>query len=394
MKRYNVGKGGKWKPTPRQELLLRAALAQNEDAVRAWREWRDQTDAEPPDGGSVRMMPLVYLNLTALGVRDPQLEPFRAIYRETWARNHLQMRRNLRAVAALRDAGIPTMLLKASALIPLYYRDPGARPTSDMDVMVPIARDLEALQTLERAGWKPVKRSLGEMSEPYRARHYAHTLRHQDGLYLDLHRHLFYFETQLRADESFWSGSIPLTVEGIETRALNPADQLLHACAHGTPWNEVPPIRWIADAVVLMRSTEIDWGRVVRQAQEHALILTMRNTLGYLRESFGGAIPAETLCALEKLDVTRAERVLYEIVVRPPSEHNTALKLWFHFDQYRRLSRLYQKEKRLLRFPAYLRDTWGLSDTREVPGYIWRFTSHWVTRRLDSAKKSALKDKA
>lgn len=382
MKRYNLGPGGGWKPTPRQELLLRAALVQNEDAITAWSEWLRQNGTMAPDGGSERMLPLVFLNLTALGVTHPELLPLRLKYRETWARNQLQMRRGSRALAALSGAGIPSMLLKAFALIPLYYRDPGARPTGDMDVMVPIERDLEALQVLERAGWRPVKRALADMSEPYRARHYAHTLMNSEGLSLDLHRHLLYFETRLDGDKTFWSGAIPLLFEGIETRALQPADQLIHACAHGTPWNETPPIRWVADAIVLLRSAEIDWARVVRQAQEHQVTLIMRNTLAYLKDAFAAEIPQETQDALQALPVTRAEQVLYDIATRPPSEHSTALKIWFHYDQYRRLSRLYTKENRLMRFPAFLRDTWGLNETREVPGYMMRFTTHWVARRF------------
>lgn len=393
MKRYNVGKGGGWKPTPRQELLLRAALVQNEDAIAAWKEWSAESDNIPSDSGSVRMLPLVFQNLSALGEEGPAYKSLRDRYRATWAQNQLQMRRGAVALGALREAGIPTMLLKAFALIPLYYRDPGTRPTGDMDVMVPIERDLEALQVLERVGWSPANRALAEMSEPYRSRHYAHTLANINGLPVDLHRHLLYFETRPDGDKSFWEGSIPLLFEGIETRALQPADQLIHACAHGTPWNEMPPIRWVADAIVLLRSAEIDWARVVRQAQEHQVTLIMRNTLAYLRQAFDAPIPQETLSALQTLPVSRAEQVLYDIATRPPSEHNTILKLWFHYDQYRRLNKLYAGENRLMRFPAFLRDTWGLRETREVPGYMMRFTTHWVARRL-TLEKSPTKEQA
>lgn len=386
--------GGGWKPTPRQELLLRAALLQGDDAIAAWHEWNKSAGPEPLDGGSHRLQPLVFLNLTAQGFDDPALLPMRTLYRQTWARNQVQMRRWAKALVTLNEAGIPIMLLKACALIPLYYKDPGARPTGDLDVMVPTARDSDALQVLDRAGWQSVHRKLDEMSDPYRRRHYAHTLANREGIFLDLHRHLLYFETRLDADESFWAGSIPLTFEGINARALNPADQLLHACAHGTPWNPVPPIRWVADAVVLMRSAEIDWARVVQQAQEHQVILIMRNTLEYLRDTFAVDVPDDTLSRLRQLPVTRSEQVLYEIAVRPPEEHSTVLKLWFHIDQYRRLAQLYRHENPVLRFPAFLRDTWDLDETREVPGYIARFTTRWVARRMNPTPKSTSKEQA
>lgn len=382
----NAVSGGGWKPSPQQELLLRAALWQGDAARAAWNEWIAQTDLRALDYGSHRLLPLLYLNLVALEVKHPAVQDIRAVYRHFWYRNQLILRRATTALRSLAEADIPTMVLKACALIPLYYHDPAARPMTDIDILVPTLRARQAVETLCTAGWQPS--ALTQMDNTYFQRTHAHTLHLTDHFQIDLHRHVLMFETRVDGDAEFWANSIPVRLKDVQTRALNPADQLLHICAHGAEWNNVPPVRWAADAYMLLRESEVDWAYLLKQVSANELGLLARNSLLYLSAALKANIPKPVLDELVEWRVSRQEHIRYELLTYPHSEHNTALKLWYHYEQFRRLDHVYKNENWFLRFPAFLRDTWGLSSTRAVPTYMMRYLTHWFARRIKFAENS------
>lgn len=386
--------GGAWRPTPQQELLLRAALWQGDAARVAWEQWRAEVRLPQLDVGSQRLLPLLYQNQRALAIAHPEMPLFKQVYQQHWLKGQLLMRQGVRALQALTAANIPTLLLKAAALIPLYYQDPALRPTTDIDVVVPTARAREALYVLHEIGWQTVNQPLAEMKNEYLTRHYAHTLKNASRVSIDLHRHVLSIETRVDGDAEFWAGAQPLDFYGIATHALNPADQLLHTCAHGTGWNPVPPIRWVADAYMILARAQVDWSRLLRQAVAHELVTCLRHTLPYLRDALHAQIPDAALDELRRLPVSRMDEVQYELWVRPQSQHNTLLKLWYHYIKFQSLQNVYQNENWFLRFPAFLRDTWDLAETREVPAYMLRFATNWLARRATPFTNSLSKDRA
>src|SRR6266567_7444996 len=71
---------GFW-PTRNQELILRAALLKGDEAIDAWKEWRQTTNIDVLDFGSHRMIPQLYRNLMDQDVQDPLMERFKGVYR-------------------------------------------------------------------------------------------------------------------------------------------------------------------------------------------------------------------------------------------------------------------------------------------------------------------------
>lgn len=370
--------GSAWRPSAQQEWLLRASLWEGEDGRNAWNEWIGQVDIQNLDPGSYRLLPLLYLNLRALGVEHPELERIHGVYRYHWYRNQLLMRRATIALTTLHEHKIPTMLLKACALIPLYYKNPAARPMDDVDVLVPTERAREAMQVLEKIGWNPWFGPVSEYSNQFLERHYAHTMRDKDGFTLDLHRHMMYMDTRQDADVDFWASAITFEFEGIETHALHPSDQLLHLCAHGSVWNPISPIRWAADAMVLLRNATVDWDRFAAQAAKRDLVLAARSEIEYLKTALRAPVPDKVMDALHTLPVSAFDRLQYRVNLLPYTKRGGVEKLWYHYEHYRRYGSVYKDENVLLRFPAFLRDTWGLKKTRDVPGHMARY----VLRKL------------
>jgi hypothetical protein len=239
------------------------------------------------------------------------------------------------ALAQLSDAGIDTMVLKGAPLIELYYRDRGMRPMSDVDIMVPTDRARAAATLFRDRGWLP-DRNIGPLFDKQTFIHKAITFRHaRRKQELDLHWHLLNESCEWDSDRDFWDGSRPLSVGNQRTRTLNAADMLLHVCRHGAAWNEVAPIRWVADGVLIIRSGEVDWPRLVTQARKHHITLALHDTLTYLRDRFGSPIPDDAIRELAR-PASIADDLDYRALQKRPG---LLASFWLNYRQYWRATR-------------------------------------------------------
>ena len=109
---------------------------------------------------------------------------------------------------------------------------------------------------------------------------------HPARVYVDLHWHVFEECCRDDDDDALWAASAPVSIGGAATRILAPEDQLIHACVHGEKWVRVPGIRWVADAVVVVRGGQVRWDRLVQQAVKRRFVLRLRAQLAYLPSIF------------------------------------------------------------------------------------------------------------
>ncbi|MCL4396263.1 MAG: nucleotidyltransferase family protein [Chloroflexi bacterium] len=365
--------GGCW-PTLSQELLLRAALLETEQARCAWEEWKSLVDLDDVDWGSHRLLPLLYRNLQRQGIEDAAMGRFKGIHHKAWYRNRLLIDVLAGILEAFHRAGIETMALKGAALILLHYKDHGLRPMNDLDVLVPAAQVSQAADLLSGLGWSP----------KFRAPHawvFTDSSRHE----FDLHWHVLAECCKAGDDDDFWAAAVPLTVGRVETRALNPTDQLLHVCAHGLKWNVLPPVRWVADATIVLNTSEIDWNRLIAQARKRELLLTMRQALGYLRRTLGARIPEEIIEEMQDAPIASAERWDYVAKTSPPDERDPLLTFWAYYREYVRSVEGERLAARLVRWPAFLRSLWGLKHAWQVPPYAISGAAKRTWRRVRRA---------
>src|SRR3972149_871099 len=290
-------------PTREQELLLRAALLQGESALQAWQNWKVHVNLEQElDMGSYRLLPLVYHNFRTPAVDDPWMSKLRGIYRKEWYKNQMLFHTIAEVLRLLHAAGIETMILKGAPLTLLYYQDYGLRPMRDFDVLVPTVKRGAAIEVLTQAGWNPLLRPLEKLTDAVLDARHAWGFENAHQRQFDLHWHVLIQCLYPNSDDDFWAGAIPVQVADVPTRALNPTDQLLHVCVHGAAWNPVPPLRWIADAMVILNVSysEVEWTRLIAQAKKRRLTFPLRHALTYLRDSFGAAIPSHVLMEMGK----------------------------------------------------------------------------------------------
>ncbi len=324
--------------TRRQELLLRAAVAKGPAALAAWQAWSRAVDIETDlDHGSFRLLPLLYVNLQQMGVVDPLMGRLKGIYRQAWSKNQTLFHDLAIVVERLQAAGIKTMLLKGAPLSLLYYKNNGARPMADIDLLVPHAQARPAYDLLVAAGWTPTP-TLNEG-----LLNYDHSLHftNASGRELDLHWCLFH--GCCHGDETdFWATAAPVRMAGVATLAPGPTEMLFHTVVHGMAWNPEPPIRWVADAMTLIQSPDaaIDWTRLIQLAERHRVGLRLKNGLAYLGAAFPAAVPPAVMDALNHLPVRYLEKMEYRFLMTPQDvrKRRSYGTFCYHLAVYRRLT--------------------------------------------------------
>lgn len=324
--------GGCW-PTERQELLLKACLLDGNEAAQAWRLWEAKSGFDSLDHGSYRLLPLLYSKLSRLGLEHPLMAKLKGIHRKTWSETRVLTYRLANAIRLLEENGISTLMLKGVPLAALFYRDVALRPMQDIDVLVPERQALAALGLMQSNGWArkgarwprtsgglfKVQNALPRMEERLLlAFQNSVNLSDSENREIDLHWNVLHFASSPGADQAFWESSIPFTFEGIATRTLCATDHLLHACAHGLIWNDVPPVRWVADAAAIMRTSAIDWHRLVRLTAKLHVAVPLSDGLHYLRSVFELPVPADVLEQLSALKHARKERLGYSSLQSVP----------------------------------------------------------------------------
>ena len=358
--------GGCW-PTPKQTLLLRAAILDAPGAMEAWTEWQHAVDLDKIDAGSFRLLGLLYRNLVRLEApaSAPLLPRLKGIYRYFWTRNQLVLKRKSVLLLALAERGIPCMLLKGAALTLTVYRDYGVRPMDDFDLMVPPGRVAEAMELLERHGWVSEFLTPRELPQSLHACHF----RDADDFQIDLHWQLCHVPASDDFDRELWAHAIPVTLQDASAKAPCHTDQFINTCEHGPRYNTVAPLRWLADAAHILRATggQLDWRRVAAASTMLGTVLPTRQTLAFLRQQLATPVPEEAFRALAAARVTWQERYEAHFLSRPtPTLWH---KLPLDFSHHLRAARRAPWYRRWRGFPDYFRHANNLT-----PG---QFTGHY-----------------
>lgn len=248
-------------PLPRHLPLLTALLAPADEARPAALQWLEAADFDAIDTSEQRLMPFFDSRLRELAIDHPVQGRVRGLFRWAWYVEQT-MRKELGGILRLlAEAAIPAVLLKGAVLSRVVYAHPAHRPYGDFDILVPHAQQRRAIAALKAAG--------GFVSH---TSFHAITLRMPSGFSVDLHRspyqtafcarHVDPLFTRLREVEAIQREQARAQPgEASRLLTLGNADQLLHTIMHGLCPISPPPIRWIVDAVLLLRREreEIDW---------------------------------------------------------------------------------------------------------------------------------------
>jgi len=273
-------------PDSTQELLLNACLSSPDQAVVSWKLWKAKTDIENLDFGSFRLLPLLYRNLQSAGIEAQMLRRYRSVYRYFWYKNRLYLHLLGEFLTQYNRAGADLpLLLKGIPLILNYYSDPGLRPMSDIDIMVP-EKDLPvAFSLLEQNGLTADKRLPVRPSSLWLEVEKGCHFKNQSGIEVDLHWNLLPESNYLKDENSrYIQRGREVEVGAGKAKIPDATDLLYHVCAHGMKWNVVHPLRWIPDVMVILErdGERIDWDRVVSAVRRDRFTLRFKKAFEYL----------------------------------------------------------------------------------------------------------------
>lgn len=355
-----------------QELLLRAALFKGADAVEAWKEWERGTDWEGHlDNGSFRLLPLLYMNLKRLEVKDPLMAKLKGIYLKAWYENQRLFFKASKIIDYLTSEGIPTIVLKGLPLAILHYKNHGVRPMSDVDILVPASQALVTADALKRAGWTPT--DCESLEVPMRYRH-SQQFVGESGTEVDLHWNLIIESTRVDSASDFWKKAVPIRIQNVSSHTLDPTDMLFHVIVHGIKWNEEPPIRWIADAMTMMQSpdVQIDWPRIISHAKKYMVSLQVREGLHYLYKQFRAPVPETVMGEINGIPISHLERFEYRRLISNGEYYSGTLLGGFptYLIEYLRLTKDSAFLPAIARFPKYLQYVMHKKSMRQLLSYL------------------------
>jgi hypothetical protein len=374
-------------PTPLQELLLDAALGDRDQASAAFGEWVAATAFEEIDYGSFRLLPLAAHNLERLGIATTWSAHLRGALRRSWYENQVMLHAALPAVDVLQSAGIDVIVFKGAALAALEYRGLDVRPMDDLDVLVPEDRAAEAMRALLDAGWEPgvvpLPEPIGTLPESFRRFRHGAPLVGPAGFDVDLHWHAAEAWCWPGADRGLWATTRPLELQGRQVRALAPGDELVLACVHGLHWNPVPPMRWVADAVTVIRSEAIAWPRLVQRARELLVEPQLVLAFEYLRHRFEAPVPEWVMRELHHRRPGHFERAWLDSLLHGRDMRSLAA----HYGRYLRGARTDSGLRRWAGgLPDHLVHLLGSESTTQLPAEIGRRATARIRHRRNGGR--------
>lgn len=345
-------------PKPTDEPLIHAATGEALEAIHAWESCGHLPNLNPS------LLPQVFRNLSRHGYAPAaDLETH---YREALARNRAQFQRFAPLLRALHMQAIPTLLLNGVALSLATYRDPGARPVSDLHVLVPANEADRALEYFAEKGWRSVEGRRMGLSVPQLRYRHSMPLIGPTNERVFLSWHLLAQSRASQADQDFWQQAWPAYLDEDRSLVLAPTHQLLHTCAQSL--NGDP--QWAVDALITIRQSKIAWEALLPLAQLHDLVLPLADALAYLQQTYHAAIPRSLVWRLESLPVSRLAQMEYRRLTQPELNHGPLVRLAHAYRSYLRGVGDLPLRSQITGLAPYLIDRYQLPGAASLPRHL------------------------
>lgn len=308
--------------TGRLDPLVRASIDRTV-STRQWDRYAKMLGSAKPDEGESRLYPMVAAQLGSKAAEQPRAELLLDARRLGLAREAMTFDAAAQAADRLAAQGMRAIFPKGLALQMRYYRTPGMRYSADVDLFVLSEQVARALAALEQSGFERVTHEQRAMPADWLVRYRrAVNLRAPNGIHVDIRwapaRAL---EFQPSAGREFAADAVTVDYGGREWVIPAPAWLLFETIEHGMAYNEVAPIRWIPDALQIIRdpSAAIDWDWFLDLARSAKVCHVVATGLAELAR-FGAAIPPEVSRGLAAERTSWLERFHARVTLRPPRQ--------------------------------------------------------------------------
>jgi hypothetical protein len=349
--------GGSFWPSATQRALMQVALGPAAQAAVRWQALQP-LDVTALETGSFGLLPLLYERLREVEPDEPRLARLFGTYRAVWYRNQLMLERVAVLLPLLRQRGPVRPLLAggASALLRWYPRL-GLRPLPQVELIVEREAAAETVKVSTYAGWRPAAETRGST-----------VLRDESGRVLVIHHgpppavvgplgHEGLTSLRERALELSSVDGTPLV--------LDPADELLFACATGARTAPVETFQWLIDVDRLLHSAEApDAGELLGRARRVHLVAPVRAVVGYLAELDEDGVLSEYVSAFGAAATGRRDRLAFALAGVGGSRRAGAAQI---LANYLQATAEDSPLRAVAGLPRHLQERWGASSLAGVP---------------------------
>jgi Uncharacterised nucleotidyltransferase len=247
---------------------------------------------------SHQVYPLLYRNLRDLGfpgVPEVVQAELKGPFLANALRNQLLAEELARLLSLLGEAGIRVVPLKGVALAQSLYGDTWARVCVDIDILVPPANVVQAIDLLLATGYRT------EFSDPYFAklalrhgRHYD-VVREDRGISFLLEVHWILVQHSSKNNEAvddLWAEARPQSLFGRPAFSLSPEWEFLYLSMHAAD-HEWRSLKWLVDIHEIVSSGLVDWQQTIKKAEEFEIDLAIGQTLAACSLLLETPLPAD-----------------------------------------------------------------------------------------------------
>ena len=232
------------------------------------------------------------------------LHDLRVSYLETAAANSHYKEELIRILAAFRERGVGAIPLKGIALAERLYGDITSRDQSiDADLLVREKDKERGRRILEDMGYSFTPLDEREEYKWYYAFH------KQGQKMIELHWDITMMVRSKARIEGLWRGTEDIGQNGSQYLDFKPEELLLYLSAHLVNSDSFRKLKYISDINRLIEKyrDEIDWGRVLKKANEWNMRGSLYTALRLDRELFGSRMPQGLL---RRIGIPAANRLL------------------------------------------------------------------------------------
>jgi hypothetical protein len=261
--------------------------------------------------------PLLHARLQSLDVVSlVPAEARRALmghYAASALRNRWILREAAVVLRALREAGIPVIVLKGAHLASEVYGEVALRPMYDIDLLVREDLETRAESVMQDIGYRRADGSGIERG----SLHHLPRLYKEGCAPVEIHRGLAPRYGALRMDSAgVFDRARSIAVSGTPALGLSPDDLVLHLSLHVSHGHGFQvPLRSLYDIVAVLHrhADTLDWTQLTDRANREGASGYLYSTLGVVQRLFATPVPAEQL---ERFAHGAVDREVVEVAVR------------------------------------------------------------------------------
>ena len=373
-------------PTVKETRFLKLVLCNDKDFKSLWNTWKSTYDFDHTDDALLHLFPLVAIRMEKLEMQNDELfAKIQGIYKMAWVKNQRLLAVTKDVVTRCNDLKIPTLFLKGIPLILDIYKDKGARLLGDADFLIQPEQGNRISAMLFQNGWHHRKPWMLDSKNPTESIFRvvkATSFRNNFGVDMDVHWNLFSLTHHTYLKDIFflkevssigfrnaiWRDAIPTTIDGAPCLRLCNEDLLIHVVIHGSEGNNHRTLRWVTDAVTIIKSSNIDWDKIIQRAKDFNFIIELSIAFRYLSENFPGPIPSSFITALQAYPITKRDiKNYYTFTNITHTDRYTPLGnfplLWYGYWKY-------ETNRSVIGFFSYIKKSFGVTTTKDFFAFV------------------------